>query len=206
MFKLLLQILILIYIVLIISNLLELKKYNKNGHIVECKDISEISLKLSDLNPLYFKIEYNYNQPITQNQNYFKSKGPLKDIFYDYNKIKETINDKLLFYNDSITYYDSKNSSDLILATHNYNILSVLHGECKVYLINPKHKNDIIGKQNIEIKKWAHIKKLEKYDNISIPTNWYYFIECNDKVVLHHLDIDNYFTIIPNFLKERFMI
>lgn len=206
MFKLILQVSLLVYIVLIISNLLELKKYNKNGYIFECKDISEISSKLNDLNPLYFKIEYNYNQALNNIDNCFKSKDPLKDIFYDYNILKENMNNNFLFYSDSITSYNQKISSDVILCTHNYNVLSVLHGESKVYLINPKHKNDIIGKENNQIKKWAHIRKLEKYDNICIPTNWYYFIESDDKVVVHHLDIDNYFTIIPNFLKERFKL
>jgi hypothetical protein len=206
MFKLLLQISFLIYIILIILNLRELKNYNKNGYIFKCDDVKDISSKLIDLNPLYFKTEYNYNQNINDIEDCFKDKQPLKDIFYDYNDIKQNMNDNLLFYNESITSYKTKKSSDLILCKHNYNILSILFGECKVYLINPKHKNDIIGKENIEIKKWAHIKKLEKYDNICIPTNWYYFIESNDKLVIHHLDIDNYFTIIPNFLKERFKL
>ena len=206
MFKLILQVSLVVYIVLIISNLLELKKYNKNGYIYECNDFRDISLKLNELIPIYFKIDYNYNHNFKDLGYYFKSKIPLKDIFYDYNKIKENMNDNFLFYNDSITSYKEKISSDVILCTHNYNILSVLFGECKVYLINPKHKNDIIGKKNNQIKKWAHIRRLEKYENICIPTNWYYFIESDDKVVIHHLDIDNYFTIIPNFLKERFKL
>lgn len=206
MFKILLQFFILIYIVVVISNLLEIKKYNKNGHIINCDNIQDISSKLDNLNPIYFKIIFNYNPNIKQINDYFKEKKPLEDIFYDYNTIKENIDGNFLFYNDSITSYKTKTSSSVLLCVHNYNILSVLHGGCTVYLINPKHKNDIIGKQIFEIKKWAHIKKLEKYDNISIPPNWYYFIESETELVIHHLDIDNYFTIIPNFLKERFKL
>lgn len=206
MFNKLLQFSILIYIIIVIYNLLELKKYNKNGHIIECLNLQEIHSKLNELNPLYFKIESNYNQNVNHTGEYFKSKGPIKDILYDYSKIKDYIYNDFFFYNDSITIYNSKNTSDLILCTHNYNILSVIIGECKIYLINPKHKNDIIGKQTNQIKKWAHIKKLKRNDNICIPTNWYYFFENSDKLVIHHLDIDNYFTIIPNFLKERFKL
>lgn len=206
MFKVILQIFFLIYIILTISNLLELKKYNKNGHIIECTNINDISEELSGLNPIYFNIKYKYRTELDNNEDLFKNKGLLNGIYYDYSQIKEKIPDKHLFYNESITFYKGKTSSELNQCFHNFNILSILSGKCKVYLINPKHKKDIINKENTEIKKWAHIKRLEKFDNILIPTNWYYFIETENKLLIHHLDVDNYFTIVPNFFKERFKL
>ena len=186
---------------------MELKKYNQNGHIIECVNLDDISKNLKDLNPIYFNIKYNYDTRLNDNnEEFFKDKEHLNDIYYEYEQIKENIHDKHLFYNESITFYKGKKSSDLQQCFHNLNILSILYGRCKLYLINPKHKKDIINKENIEIKKWAHIKELNKYDNIHIPTNWYYFIETENKLLIHHLDIDNYFTIIPNFLKERFRL
>jgi len=205
MFKVLIQLLLLTYVIIMISYLLELKKYNLNGFIVDCKDDDDISNNIDKLNPLYFKIPYNHTVDISDTEIFFKNEDQLKEINFDYSPIKVLLADKYLFYNNSITTLKNDDIFKLTCNFHNFNILSILSGECKIYLINPKHKKEIIDKENKEIKKWAHIKKLEKYDNILIPTNWYYFIETDDKLIIHHLDIDNYFTIIPNFFKNKLL-
>lgn len=203
MFKLIIQLLFIIYIIFLIYNLIELKKYNKNGHIINC-DKSDINENINSLNPLYFNIKHNYKTELDLEKNYFKNNDIINDINYDSQYLKDIIDKDMLIYNESLTFYKSDMSSELNICKHNFTIVSILNGKCKLYLINPKHKNDIISKKNNEIKKWSHIIFLEKYDNILIPSNWQYFIETEKGVTISHLDCDNYFTIIPNFIKEIF--
>ena len=49
MFKVIFQLLILLYVILLIFNLLELKKYNINGIIVECDNYQEVLFNIKNL-------------------------------------------------------------------------------------------------------------------------------------------------------------
>ena len=50
MFKILFQIILIIYIVFLFFNILDLKKYNINGFIINCKDKEDILLNIRNLN------------------------------------------------------------------------------------------------------------------------------------------------------------
>ena len=52
--------------------------------------------------------------------------------------------------------------------------------------------------KNKNIKKWAHIKTLDKGGYVIIPNNWYYFFETRRNVLLYKSKNDNIFTIVPN--------
>ena len=81
-------------------------------------------------------------------------------------------------------------------------MIGVVHGSMTLYLFNPKHKDEIVNKGNDEIKKWGHKKIMNQGDIIIIPPYWSYIQEINEKVIQYHIDVDTYFTFIPNFFKD----
>lgn len=229
MFQSIIQSIIVIYIILVIYNVLNLQKYNYNGYIVFYNEnIDGIKEELKSLNPIHITIYNNFNLQdiLSSKESYIindnDNKIPLKDI-NDYkhlyiHKNKELINDlnidkyiyvekkffsnhDLLFYNHSLTIYKDVKTK-LHRAFHNYNIIGILEGDTTFYLFNPKHKNDIIKKENNEIKKWGHKKFLQKGDILFIPTNWFYIQETKTSVIQYQIDIDNIFTYIPHFFKS----
>ena len=102
----------------------------------------------------------------------------------------------------SITIIKGKNSIPLKKCIHNHNIIGVLEGSSTIYLFNPKHKDEIINKENDEIKKWGHKKLIQKGNVLLIPPYWSYIQEIEEGIIQYHTDIDTYFTFIPNLLKE----
>ena len=96
-----------------------------------------------------------------------------------------------------------KTNQELKRCINNYTIISLLDGETILYLFNPKHKNDIMNKNNNEIKKWAHKILLKKDENILIPINWYYIQEIDNKSIQNVTLIDNIFTFLPNHIKDN---
>ena len=83
-------------------------------------------------------------------------------------------------------------------------MIGVLEGEAAIYLFNPKHKDEIMHKENHQIKKWGHKKTIQKGDILIIPPYWSFIQEIEDGIIQYHIDIDNYFTFIPNYLKEMY--
>jgi hypothetical protein len=229
MFQSIIQSIIVIYIIFVIYNVLNLQKYNYNGYIVFYNEnIDGIKEELKYLNPLHITIhnKFNLQDILSSNKSYIindnDNKFPLEDI-NDYkhlyiHKNKELINDlnidkyiyvdkkffsnhDLLFYNHTLTIYKDVKTK-LHRAFHNYNIIGILEGDTTFYLFNPKHKNDIIKKENNEIKKWGHKKIFQKGDILFIPTNWFYIQETKTSVIQYQIDIDNIFTYIPHFFKS----
>ena len=213
MFRILIQFVFLIYIIFVIFNMLELRRYNINGFIIELADEGEFNLNNGRLVPMVLKnnlsTDFNTLNPFHSHQEgsikIFKNRDIIKDID-SYNQFPRSIlNEKhFLYYKDSITIQRASNS-EIIRCVHNYNIISILSGEATIYLINPKHKDDITGKSSKNLKKWAHKKEMKKNETIFIPVNWYYFIETKENVMVHHTDVDNYFTLLPNTLKEYYL-
>ena len=230
MFQFIIQTIIIIYIIFIVYNTLNLQKYNYNGFILFYNgDINGIPNELKNLNPLHITIhnKFNIDKLINENNNYIINDNdnliPLNNIqnikhLYLY-KNRDLINDlnienyihinKHFFPNNEILFIPNKSltiymnvKTKLHRAYHNYNIIGTLEGETTFYLFNPKHKEDILDQKNENIKKWAHKKIMQKGDVLFIPTNWFYFQETTNHVYQYHIDIDNIFTFIPNFLKS----
>ena len=63
-------------------------------------------------------------------------------------------------------------------------LLNQIQGKSKLYLFNPKHKNDIINKNNDEIKKWGIKINLVPGLVIYIPIEWYYIYEINEESII----------------------
>ena len=219
MFKLIIQILLLIYILLVIQHLLYIQKYNMNGFIIETNDKKKIIDNYIKLNPIFTSKENHFD---INNNNY----DYLQDILnYKLNKpsyvfknnelinrlTKENTFFDIAMFDDynhffniskSISIISGKNNIPLIKCVHNINIIGILDGESTFYLFNPKHKDEIKEKDNDKIKKWGHKKKLLKNDILIIPPYWSYIQEIDNKIIQYHIDVDTYFTFIPNFFKD----
>tara|TARA_Y100000389_G_C17356036_1_gene461122 strand:- start:174 stop:860 length:687 start_codon:yes stop_codon:yes gene_type:complete len=225
-----LQLIFLIYLILLFYNLIESKKFNETSNINFIKYDKEIIINnLKNLNPFIVDltndisfhklINKNKSYMIIDNNNIISLKSFVDDenlyiyknkkMFHDFDLKKEMtldINDlpnSNLFFpiNYSLSLFRGKTFIPLQLASHDYNIIGHLEGDSVIHLFNPKHKNEIINKDNDEIKKWGNKITMKKNNILFIPNNWYYIQEINEECVQFHIDIDNYFSFIPNFLK-----
>tara|TARA_B100001094_G_scaffold287662_1_gene303356 strand:- start:216 stop:905 length:690 start_codon:yes stop_codon:yes gene_type:complete len=223
MFKIVFQLMILIYIILIVYHIINLQKFNINGFIIDIQkeNVEEIKENILRLNPILsydscsFDVndsQLNYLQDI---DNYKKNKSSY--VFKNEELFEKVIQQSKLF--DTNILYEShfhfpikktltiiKGETNIPLkkCIHNHNIIGVLEGETVIYLFNPKHKEEIINKENSQIKKWGHKKILQKGQLIIIPPYWSFIQEIDNGVIQYHIDIDTYFTFIPNFLKEYY--
>ena len=220
MFKLIAQLLILIYMILVVQAIVSLQKFNINGFIIETNDTYQIKDNHEKLNPTYLQkisdfdinhINYEYLQDIIN----YKSKKP-NYVFKNQELYERIVHDNMIFnpsiFDDShyhflvqksLSIISGKNSIPLKKCIHNHNIIGVLEGEAIFYLFNPKHKDEILNKDNDEIKKWGHKKVVKKNNILLIPPHWSYIQEIEQGVIQYHLDVDTYFTFIPNFFKDN---
>jgi hypothetical protein len=118
-------------------------------------------------------------------------------------RISQLFTDKLnCNHNYSVSLYRDYNRITLSENKHNLLIFKPIQNTTIFYLINPKHKNDIINKDESAIKKWAHKIDLNENQIISIPTNWYYFYETGQKdTILGEYSSDTYFTFLYNSIR-----
>jgi len=97
-----------------------------------------------------------------------------------------------------LSFYKGLNSIELTKNKHNLCLINQIYGKTKVYLFNPKHKNDIINKSNDSIKKYGQKINLTQGLSLYIPVEWYYFYEVENESVIGEILCDNYFTVIYN--------
>ena len=228
MFKIIFQILILIYIIFVIYNIINIQKYNVNGFIIHTDQYETLNENIHKLNPVLFHsnkesniidtlIESHPQLSLEQGKQIkdyhlidniymykdnekYDSLDIKRHLTFDVNKLRNTEINLIDYY--SLSILKGKQSVPLTLASHNYNIIGVLEGEATIYLFNPKHKDDIMDKENKKIKKWGHKKKKQKNDIILIPPFWNYIEECENQIIQYHIDIDNIFTFIPNYIRN----
>ena len=100
-----------------------------------------------------------------------------------------------------LSFYKGLNSIQLIKNKHNLCLISQIYGNSKLYLFNPKHKNDILGQTNDNIKKYGQKINLTQGLLLSIPVEWYYFYEVEQESIIGEIISDNYFTVIYNNLR-----
>ena len=97
-----------------------------------------------------------------------------------------------------MSLYKGLNSIILTKNKHNLCLINQIYGQSKLYLFNPKHKNDIINKSNDSIKKYGQKINLTQGLSLYIPVEWYYFYECENESIIGEILSDNYFTVIYN--------
>lgn len=228
MFKIILQIVLLIYIIFVIYNIINIQKYNVNGYVIDTDKYDILINNIIKLNPVKFtEIETNvtidqlidYNPEciindnkrlkdyhsidilkVDKNNDLFDQLDIQRFIHFDFDKLPSSeIN---IIKQNYVSIFKGEQKSSLKVALNNYNIIGMLKGETTIYLFNPKHKEDILGKENFEIKKWGHKKKLKENDIIFIPPYWEYIQESNTDVIQFNIDINNIFTFIPNYIRN----
>jgi hypothetical protein len=138
------------------------------------------------------------NMYIYRNQELYKSLN-LKELF---DSIYIPFQSQLHTYKRYLmSFYKGLNSIILTKNKHNLCLINQIYGQSKLYLFNPKHKNDIINKSNDGIKKYGQKINLTQGLSIYIPIEWYYFYECENESIIGEILCDNYFTVIYNNLR-----
>ena len=228
-FQLIILIYIIIVIYYIIE-LKKYNIYGKIISMDELNDDLQLNNHLKNLNPLHTNF-HNYNHlsfGYLMKINPFQKKDSchsMEDFIKDFNEqdqnyfFKQTITnvnlkkemsiiinhlfDSQYFFpiQYSLSLFQGKTIIPLQKCNHNYNIIGHIEGDSTIYLFNPKHKDDIIYKDNSKIKKWGQKITMKKNDILFIPNNWYYIQEINNTCIQFHIDIDTYFSFIPNFFK-----
>ena len=234
MFLFFIQVILIIYIIVCVYSIIEIKKYNKNGVITEINDSKKIKDELLLLNP----IKINFNSQFTYENlynDYFNKNFINEGKTTNLNKINEyndfiiyknsDINDKynlntkinfdlsvfedfpiplLLYKKYSLSFLKGNIKTDKIFCKYNVNIIYLINGQIKLYLFNPKHKEDIMNKDLDSIKKYSHNYILKQNDLLIIPPNWYYILENDNKesiTTIYNIDASNIFTFHYNYLR-----
>ena len=219
MFQIIVKIILFIYSIFVVYHIINLQKFNINGFIIDTGSTEEIQKNTLKLNPVIFYTQslFNLNEPrlnYLQDINNYKNNYP--SFVYKNDELFERIVEPSFIFDSSIFHgshfhfpikktlsiVKGENSIPLKKCIHDHNIIGVLEGESIIYLFNPKHKDEIINKENHQIKKWGHKKHIKKGDVLLIPPYWSYIQEVEKGIIQYHIDIDTYFTFIPNFLKE----
>jgi hypothetical protein len=131
----------------------------------------------------------NSNLHIHNNQQLIKDlnlENDLKDIF-------KYFKPNLSYDNYNLSLLKGNYSIELSQNNKNGLLIFQIYDKSTLYLIHPKHKEDILNKNNNSIKKWAHKINLEPNLIVHIPSQWYYFYECENSSIISTI---NYYTII----------
>lgn len=227
MISTILKIIIAIYFVMTILEIRNIHIYNLDSNLITIeKNINReyIQYEMQNLSPIILKNIYNDNidnetlvkkNPgyMIQEEGKFTSLRELKEDYYIYENSKIVDDLKINtneIYNNFKNKFTINNNSSLSLFGDNIQsvILKCVHNitcfTCSssfiFYLFNPKHVNDILGKDLQEIKKWAIKIELKKGDILYIPCEWNYIYE--GKGNLLRTTFDNIFSVGYNFLRE----
>ena len=138
------------------------------------------------------------NMYIYRNKDLYQSLK-LKELF---DNIYNPFNSQLHVYRRYLlSLYKGLNSIQLTKNNHNLYLISQIYGNSKLYLFNPKHKNDILNKTNNNIKKYGQKINLTQGLLLYVPIEWYYFYEVENEAIIGEIISDNYFTVVYNNLR-----
>ena len=138
------------------------------------------------------------NMYLYRNKNLYETLN-LEELF---DRIYEPFSSQLHTYKRYLmSLYKGLNSINLTKNKHNLCLINQIYGQSKLYLFNPKHKNDILNKSNDSIKKYGQKINLSPGIVLYIPVEWYYFYETENESILGEIECDNYFTMIYNNLR-----
>jgi len=101
----------------------------------------------------------------------------------------------------TLSIYKGNHSVSCQKNKHNILLIHQLFNSSTVYLINPKHTEDIKHKTNQEIKKWSYKLTIQSGQIVCIPPEWFYFYETIGESILATTTSDNYFTFLFNYLR-----
>lgn len=218
-----------IFILYLVMNILEIRNihvYNLNSNLITIDTINreKVQYEMDNLSPLlmnnFYDEEFSNDNLIKKNPGYmiqdlgkYISLKELKENFYIYENDK-IVNDLDINTEKVFNLFENKITTNkrAYLSLYGENIQSVLSkcvhnmttftgsSDFVFYLFNPKHINDILGKELHKIKKWAIKIELKKGDVLYIPCEWNYIYE--GKGNLLKMTFDNYFSVGYNFIRE----
>lgn len=125
--------------------------------------------------------------------------------------LSEKMNEIIKYFKEPLTMnihnylslYRGKVIVTLTKNTNNTCIFVSLTDNTTIYLFNPKHKNDIIGSNDINmIKKWGIKVILNRNDILYLPPEWFYAYEVNEETILSKIICDTYLTYPYNLLRS----
>ena len=129
------------------------------------------------------------------NKDYFLGKSVLKAV----NNVNTIISQKIINQDPS----NQKKIDDILLNLDGTDNKKNLGANSLLAVSLAVRKAAIIlNKENYQIKKWGHKKRIQKGDILFIPPYWSYIQKVEKGIIQYHIDIDTYFTFLPNLLKE----
>jgi len=209
----------------------ELRRFNYEGSIQVLQSLNEVVVreKMKEMNPLLIHNivtpELTVRDLVTQNPGYilrenekmimlekcmeeevsvYKSETLSRDFGYyeRLSELGEVFESTMACHKRGyISLYKGYHTTEPSRCTHNVNLLGVLSGTTILYLINPKHEKDILGKSNQAIKKLCHRIILKPSSMCYLPPMWHYFYECKGETILYNYESDIYTTYLYNLLR-----
>jgi len=212
------QIIILLYCICVAIRIIQLQRYNPQLELIHVTDKDELISNLSKLSPILLYEKHkklpilneshviNYNSESIPLSRYSQSSDPL---FIYKDETLDTVNQSIdmSFVPESSILLPQKRSMSIIQGNHttsiqrnihNYLFLETVDGYSTIYLINPKFKETKENYKNIGYQLILQPKTL-----LYIPPNWYFVQEIDEKAIQYHIEIDDVFTCVPNFLKKK---
>ena len=207
--------LLIIYLSILIYNIYNLKKYSGTAVL---KNIDNLNIIIDD-SPLYYKtgnsfdlndfMNKNIYYIIKDNDNFinlsnfndnnipnifiYKNYKLYKDLFKEYIP-KEYIKNNLINY-ESVSILKGVTNINLRKLVSKENIIYQIYGESIIYLINPKHKTNILNRPFKEIMKWGEKIKMIPGSFLIVPCEWYYIQKSKDISILYQNEGNDIFSI-----------
>lgn len=228
MFASFIRIVLFIYIIMNILEIRNIHIYNLNASLKIMKDDinrETIETEIHNLAPLLLKNMYTHgidNEDLMkkfsgymiQDMGKLLSLKELKDNYHIYENSKivsdleiDTESILKLFENklttnrrSSLSLYGGSIQSSLLKNVHN-TCAFTCNSQFTFYLFNPKHSQEILGKDLQKIKKWAIKIELMKGDILYIPNEWNYIYKTDSSGNLLKTTCDNYFSVFYNFIR-----
>lgn len=207
----------------IVYDLYDLYTFNINGTLQEILYLNDNTIEqiTKYRNPLYFTLSTDKftldtirnklpQYEIHKLNNIIETKNRFEDIteYNDLINIKELTKELTkylirydkIFSKHSLTLYDKQTLTNPVKNNHKYTIFMNLGEIMNLYLINPKHKDDIITNNNP--KKWSTHISMSHGNTVIVPNSWYTFIDTSDnQCIFIKIEIDTISSYIVNHLR-----
>ena len=226
MFDILLQLFFVFLVIMFVKNIMDMKKYNDKSELVVLDKI-DIDRDKRIMDPLLISYKFDTkdvyefikNNPLKHYCNgdvclRLSDFDILDDVYiYKNDELYNDLNLKYISENiiekfQNMYSFNSKYFCSLLKGNintkleknrNNISLIGCLHGDCIVYLYNPKHKSML---KDDNIKKYGIKIEFKMDELLYIPSEWYYSIHNNGNSVLLHLQCDTYFTSLYNEYRE----
>ena len=192
------------FIILNLYFIFNLYLTNDDSSLQLTKNMLELKINLSKFNPVLINIPtHPVDLEIFNNlDSFYKNNNQFDNLLLNrINFNNNLLNSNLLCnFKYSLSNYKDKNIIQFKECKNNYHIISCITGkDFYIYLLHPKYKNININDKETLLTKSERVL-IKPFDILIIPFGWKYLQEINEKTINYHIDVDNYFTIIHNYI------